>query len=71
MLAELYRAVANVGFEVYFVVAVVLEGYPEVADVVCASNISFAYCGKALAVGVVASAAWHEVVDNTLKAFIG
>ena len=71
MLAELYCAVASVGFEVYLVVAVVEEGCPKVADAACTFDGGLGNCSKCFAIMVVASAVWHEVVDNTFKAFVG
>ena len=71
MLAKLYCAVACVGFEVYLVVAVVEEGCSKVADAACTFDGGFGNYRKCFAISVVASAVWHEVVDNTLKAFVG
>ena len=70
MLAKLHCAVASVGFEVYLVVAVVEEGCSKVANVTSVLDRIFCDGSKCFAISVVASAVWHEVVDNTLKAFV-
>ena len=71
MLSELHCAVACISFEVYLVVAVVTECCPEVADSGSSIDGSLGNGCKPFAVGIVATAAWHEVVDNSLKAFVG
>ena len=71
MLAELHRAVACVGFEINLVVAVVVKCCPKLADGGGVVDGGLGNGGESLAIPVVASAAWHEAVDDSLEAFVG
>lgn len=71
MLSELHRAVARIGFEVDFVVAVVVEGGSQVADTGGAVDTRFADGRESLTIAVVASASRHEAVNDSFEAFVG